>query len=420
MSTFFLYILPSLFILGAAGIALQKYLNKQCAELKEQIDVYYMRERYMNDLLNIDQLSLKEMNTLYKGGDKIIAISEEHALKNRALFSQLNITKAQSIIESAIQKKDWSLEAEKYIAQTGNNLTFQQRMQKTGELLHDMPPSLKGSQIHNMLRQKNLDTIKSASLPAVPEMIIKGSLGTVLPNPATVDLDENSAMTNINYMKKALQAARPVALLRTRSQRSATGFLVAPQLFLTSSTALPNPAEARKATIMLNYQDDENSMIETTTILNINPQKLFITDPKLNYTLVGIENEDNVANVTSAKITLHPVLDTDNITVIHHPQNMAQHISFFETRLTGFAGDFINYTAHTADGSIGGPVLDNDWQVIAMHHAVYQEEEPGVPTLLKEGVKITSIIRDIQQKTISLTRKQQEYLHRHLLDKNDG
>ncbi len=424
MSTFFLYLAGIFFIVSVAGLTQHKYLNKQCNEVKDQIDVYYKRERYMNDLLNIDQLTLGEMQTLYKSGDEIITISEEHALKNRALFSQLNLTKAQFIIENAIKKKDWLQDAEKFIARTDNSITFntaafKKITQKISDLLNQMPDAFTDSPIHNRLKQKNFEILNSAPIPSVPETIKSTKSPSLTPG----QIVTNAEMIDISYLKKILNASKPVAALRTRSERSATGFLIAPQLFLTTNTALPNPAEARKATITLHYQNDENDMLETTKILDLNPQKLFLTDEKLNYSLVGVENEDNVAKTEPAKLTLQPVLDTDNIIIIHHPENKSQHVSFFNTKLTGFAGDFINYSAHTENGSVGGPIFDNNWRVIAMHQSRYSNDNndnDASPIQAKEGVKITSIIKNLQEKNIKLSRKQQEYLQKHLFRKDNG
>ncbi len=415
MSTFFLYILPSLLLLGAIGFGLKIFMQKQCHALKEQIDVYYMRERYMNDLLNIDQLTLNEMNTLHKSGNKIIHISERHDLKNRALFSQLNINKAQGIIEKAIHKKNWLQTAEKYIAQPKRNLTAPQHLTRLGSLLEEMPFSLVSSKTHKLLNKKNAEILTTALIPAVKE--------TVITSPSTTQQITShekvwEEMQDVNYMKKALRSTKPVAIIKTRSERSATGFLVAPQLFLTAYAVLPNQAEARKATITLNYQNDENGDLETIKILNLNPEKLFMSDEKLNYTLVGIDNEENKAKVVAADITLQPVLDTDSITLIHHPENKPQHISFFNTKLTRFAGDFINYTADTAAGSIGAAIFNSNWQVVAMHQSTLVSEDGSASDQhLKEGVKISSILKDIEKKFISLSRTQQEYLQKHLLNK---
>ena len=66
----------------------------------------------------------------------------------------------------------------------------------------------------------------------------------------------------------------------------------------------------------------------------------------------------------------------------------------------------IRYLTDTDQGSSGSPVLDDDWQVVALHHGAQKvdpqlyEGEPGVQGVVKfhnQGIDIQTILSDLPQ-----------------------
>ena len=64
----------------------------------------------------------------------------------------------------------------------------------------------------------------------------------------------------------------------------------------------------------------------------------------------------------------------------------------------------VRYLTDTDQGSSGSPVLDDDWQVVALHHGAQKVDpqlykgEPGVESVVKfhnQGIEIQTILGDL-------------------------
>lgn len=78
-----------------------------------------------------------------------------------------------------------------------------------------------------------------------------------------------------------------------------------------------------------------------------------------------------------------PVATRDRVYVIGHPQGGPLSISIQDNRVVDVKEPMLRYRAPTEPGSSGSPVFNQDWELVALHHAGSKQ----LPSLSGEGVQ---------------------------------
>ena len=78
-------------------------------------------------------------------------------------------------------------------------------------------------------------------------------------------------------------------------------------------------------------------------------------------------------------------LPGEPVNIIQHPRGRAKEIVFYSNRVQKISDNYIQYEADTDFGSSGSPVLNRQWQVVALHQAVLFEIKDEV----KDSVEVT-------------------------------
>ena len=60
--------------------------------------------------------------------------------------------------------------------------------------------------------------------------------------------------------------------------------------------------------------------------------------------------------------------DNEMLNIIHHPAGDYKQLSIRENKLMKMLPNAVWYRTDTAQGSSGSPVLNDQWQVVALHH----------------------------------------------------
>jgi endonuclease G len=80
--------------------------------------------------------------------------------------------------------------------------------------------------------------------------------------------------------------------------------------------------------------------------------------------------------------------------VIQHPQARSKEVALHDNEITTIFASAIRYRTDTEPGSSGSPVFDNEWELIALHHA--GGDFQNGQWLNNEGMRIDMIIDDLQ------------------------
>jgi endonuclease G len=229
-----------------------------------------------------------------------------------------------------------------------------------------------------------------------------------------------SDLTSINYLDRGRRAAAAVCRIRAPSPGGewyGTGFLVGPRLLVTNHHVLGSADEASQAEAEFGYEHDVDGVLKQPVQFNLRPHEIFFTDPALDVTFVAVAPlSDGVPLDRYGWLQLLPPsgkgVDKEWVTIVQHPNGGPKQISIRASRIVTLPEgavaewvreNFIHYLTDTEPGSSGSPVLNDQWQVVALHHkAVPAPADAGKPQeprryIGNEGVRISAIFRALEE-----------------------
>jgi V8-like Glu-specific endopeptidase len=99
-----------------------------------------------------------------------------------------------------------------------------------------------------------------------------------------------------------------------------------------------------------------------------------------------------------------PVADHDRVYVIGHPQGGTLSISIQDNRVVDVVSPKLHYRAPTEPGSSGSPVFNQDWELVALHHAGSKDMRSlsgeGVREA-NEGIWMSAIIKALKDELVA-------------------
>jgi V8-like Glu-specific endopeptidase len=207
-------------------------------------------------------------------------------------------------------------------------------------------------------------------------------------------------LKDISWIGRGLVAARSVCRVLTPSSVG-TGFLVAPRLVMTNNHVIPDARTAEHTFIEFNYEEDGSGQLLETVRYALEPVT-FRTSPRdaLDYTLVGVAADTAKPPLESwGVLRLNPHADpvpSEHVVIIQHPNGGLKRITLTANYVTGTQVPRLHYTTDTMPGSSGSPVFNDQWQVIAIHHAggKLQVDAGGGTRYVNEGILMSAIRPD--------------------------
>jgi endonuclease G len=225
----------------------------------------------------------------------------------------------------------------------------------------------------------------------------------------------------ISYLEAGLKAGKSVCRIEIRDSIGrvlghGTGFLVAPSLLLTNNHVLDNEDVARFSLAQFNYEVDLNLMPRQIKSFRFVPERLFITDVRLDFTLVALETDfaDGTKLSEFGFLPLHmetgKALLGEYVSIIQHPSGAPKAVAVRENQITDVFDDFINYATDTMPGSSGSPVFNDEWVTIALHHSGVPDPNDSTKYIANEGIRISSIMKFMTLLRPTLCQDQQVLL----------
>lgn len=214
-------------------------------------------------------------------------------------------------------------------------------------------------------------------------------------------------IVKISWLQKGIQASRSVCQVVRSDGGKGTGFVLKNGYLLTNFHVLPTKERVENAKIIFDYEEDLNGNLrETSEFLLDATDSKFSSIDKYDYAYIKIK--DNPAKPLSQwgylELDTFSVPQIDNtVTIIQHPLGQTKQIALTANKIIGINGQKLLYQTDTERGSSGSPVFNNDWKVIALHHAGKTEEDGGLiidPLTgekrgANEGILIKNIAQDI-------------------------
>lgn len=234
-------------------------------------------------------------------------------------------------------------------------------------------------------------------------------------------------LQDANYLERGARAARSVARIAIRDSEGrligwGTGFLVAPRVLITNNHVLPGSAVAAASLAQFRYELDVDGRMQSAIPFRLLPSELFYTSPERDFTVVAVEEKSSGSGVPLSDFgylplvgTLGKVAEGEWLTIVQHPNGERKQLCVRENQLLKIEGDVLWYSTDTLGGSSGSPVHNNDWYVVALHHAgvphivngKYQtvdgrdfdpsrDTEQSIKWIANEGIRVSRIVDELR------------------------
>ena len=203
----------------------------------------------------------------------------------------------------------------------------------------------------------------------------------------------------IAFLAQGLKVARSVGYIGVRTSEgswSGTGFLITPNLLLTNNHVIPNADVLTNTLFRFNYEENFLGEAQTPSEYRAKLNGIFHTNKDLDYTIVELEGEPGT-EWSWLPLAARDIRRNNRVNIIQHPIGRPKEISFQNNFVEYVGGNVVQYVTSTLGGSSGSPILNNGWEVVALHHAGGNMPEPTTQRryFRNEGISITSILADL-------------------------
>lgn len=233
-----------------------------------------------------------------------------------------------------------------------------------------------------------------------------------LSTPAIEDLEKiigRNELMDINWLQKAIQASRSVCKVMVSNGNLGTGFILRGGYLLTNNHVIEDQEQAANSKIVFNFQVDVDGNPQPTKEYPLDAS-FFFTSPfdQLDYSLVKVNDDDGKLG-TWGHLELEKFSEPnqgERVNIIQHPEGKSMKIALPDKIISKWK-QYLFYLADTKGGSSGSPVFNQDWKVIALHHAGKNEKstdgglqinEAGDIRPSNRGILIKTILDDVKSK----------------------
>lgn len=217
----------------------------------------------------------------------------------------------------------------------------------------------------------------------------------------------------INFLTRGAKAAKAICRVNIMSPSGipegyGTGFMVSRRLMLTNHHVLPDPMTAKHSYVEFSYERDEHFRQARRDTFELRPDNFFFADKNLDFCLVAVA-ESSQSNTTLQEHGFIKLIEAtgkglvgEHACIIQHPRGMMKQISLRDSRIMPNQwgrDEFIHYEADTEPGSSGSPVFNDNWQLVALHHASVpkQDTNGNIHWVANEGVRVSAIFSRLRQ-----------------------
>ncbi len=220
-----------------------------------------------------------------------------------------------------------------------------------------------------------------------------------IPDTQTLEavLGQTSHLLKIGWLDKARAAANTVCRVVCEGNKFGTGFLAANGYVFTNNHVIASVNEAKSAHLEFDYEEGKAAKVYQLDATD------FKTSPSSEFDFTRIKVVDRVDAPLRqwGFVEFEPeVIPTigEAVTIIQHPEGQEKQIALTANQVISQMNQYLYYTTDTKGGSSGSPVFNNNWKVVAIHHAGKRKEDGGLTidnSGTKEGANRGVLVRDI-------------------------
>ena len=208
----------------------------------------------------------------------------------------------------------------------------------------------------------------------------------------------------VNYLERGLTAAHAVGRVDIGPAGGnpggyGTGSMVAPHVLLTNHHVLPDAETAAASAVEFDFEDGPDGQPRQSHRFAFDPDTLFIADKDLDFALVAVEPNASAVDAYG----FNPLIEAEGkvivgecVTIVQHPAGQRKQVALRENKVVDRVDEMLHYRTDTEPGSSGSPVFNDQWELVALHHAsVPSDSEPG--KVINEGIRISQIVAHLRK-----------------------
>lgn len=206
-------------------------------------------------------------------------------------------------------------------------------------------------------------------------------------------------LKTISWLQSGLLAAASVCRVLTPNGLG-TGFLIGSNLLMTNHHVIPDAKVAERSYAEFNYQENVDQSVGPAYRYRIKTEGLR-ANAILDYCVAEVtEDPSNPPLAKWGRLCLasaQEVRPGDHVPIIQHPKGGLKQIAVTANQVANVFDFRLQYTTDTLPGSSGSPVFNDDWTVIAIHHAGGNllTNTRGDRMFANEGILINHILKDL-------------------------
>lgn len=219
-----------------------------------------------------------------------------------------------------------------------------------------------------------------------------------------------------DFLRTGARVSAAVARIHVRDASGrrmgfGTGFMISDRLMMTNNHVLENRAECVNSRVEFDFLERFVDSARSTSFFGLDPQRFFLTNVHLDYTIVALDPRYDETQARRRRwlqliSQSGKLLVGERVNIVQHPRGREQEVGLRQNQLQSVRGDFLHYQTDTEPGSSGSPLCNDQWQLAGIHHAGVPERVNGqVRWVANEGVRISSIVKDVRERLQSRRRE---------------
>lgn len=224
---------------------------------------------------------------------------------------------------------------------------------------------------------------------------------------------EPPALQDVGTMKAALKRTSAVCRVAIPGGRFGSGFLIAPGLVLTNyhvlnlegrETEQQMKENAVQATLRFGFISAGKGQEEKGQVFRLKPDNpILASSPidQLDFALLSVKDDIRDAeDIEPVEYSLDAPAIGTTLNMIQHPQGQVMKIALSGNGVTWKSDDarLIQYVTPAAEGSSGSPCFNDEWNLVAIHHAEETQRFLGIVAAgtVREGILFSRIYEQIK------------------------
>lgn len=238
--------------------------------------------------------------------------------------------------------------------------------------------------------------------PVSPRAIAAGETAAVAAAEAVLErIILSNDLLGVAYLEGGVSAARSVGRINVRDDRGrlvgyGTGSLVSPELLLTNRHVLADTQTAGQSSVEFDYQDGIDGRPLPLRGFALDPRRFFFADEELDFALVAVRG----SAAELARFGFNRLVEAEGkaivgefVTIVQHPRGEKKQVALRENRIVDVLELFLHYETDTEPGSSGSPVFNDQWEIVALHHAGIPAPDRGeLGGIINEGIRVSRLL----------------------------